>query len=157
MRGKAPIHRKPFDWAGQGKMVRRAELCIGFACRFFWQVGGCALLSVQICLTRRGKGGCIFHRHNVFLTCRHLSIGRGGQMREHHCPLVAQTNFSQQKQNSTVGNTRWRYPQPQELLTHVIGATRLRVVGTARPVTVEARTANPVEQPLIPLVAVFKS
>jgi hypothetical protein len=66
-----------------------------------------------------------------------------------------QINSSQQKKNSTNGNTRRRYPQAQELLTLMTGAARLRVVGTARPATVEAKTANSVAQPFSPLVAVL--
>jgi hypothetical protein len=103
------------------------------------------------------QGEWLFHRCNVFLASRHLPTcghfpKRGhtsekGDSSELQRPFSVQPNFSQPEQNSTGGNTRWRYPQPQELLTLVTGTTRLRVVGTARPATVEARTANPVEQP----------
>jgi hypothetical protein len=37
----------------------------------------------------------------------------------------------------TASNTRRVYPQPDELLTAVSAATRLRGVGAARPATVE--------------------
>jgi hypothetical protein len=33
----------------------------------------------------------------------------------------------------STSNTRWRSPKAQEMLTPVPGATRLRVVGAARP------------------------
>jgi hypothetical protein len=52
--------------------------------------------------------------------------------------LAVQIKSLQERQNFAVGNTRRRYPQAQELLTLMTGATRLRVVGTARPATVKA-------------------
>ena len=85
MRRKAPIHRKPFDgWPGEdgapGGALHwlRGPVSLREAGRGLATRARC--VSVQICFLRLKFGavtaGGVFHRHNVFLACRHLSTVR---------------------------------------------------------------------------------
>jgi hypothetical protein len=90
-------------------------------------------LLVQLVLRSAGNAGEVTYGAKGDFRVREVRSERAPWR-----PLPVQIKSFEERQNFAIGNTRRRYPQAQELLTLMTGTTRLRVVGTARPATVEA-------------------